>query len=292
VTPIIRIAAACALATTAVTPAHAVLYGSGTVDFTFTQFHGPFELFDGGFVYPGIGQVNGQTPVRSTDHLGALYNGTTALSGNSVSFGLVYDYPGYHFEDTANVITFTPIASFDHIARGVPFKVGTLTFTNGNWYGGFANIANNVSTFFDFTLTTHSATAEFNQVLNDSVKMTVNVGDCSAPGGAEDQADFISFTGGSQMGSLRVYDVGSANGACTPAGYTNTGSIDLYMKFNSLDYVGLRNPQGGFFSASAVPGPLGVPEPASWALLIAGFGLTGATLRGRRAPVLVAGATK
>ncbi|MFZ4381301.1 MAG: PEPxxWA-CTERM sorting domain-containing protein [Sandarakinorhabdus sp.] len=34
---------------------------------------------------------------------------------------------------------------------------------------------------------------------------------------------------------------------------------------------------------SATPGPSAVPEPASWAMLIAGFGLIGATLRRRRA---------
>ncbi|WP_310473993.1 PEPxxWA-CTERM sorting domain-containing protein [Sandarakinorhabdus sp.] len=35
------------------------------------------------------------------------------------------------------------------------------------------------------------------------------------------------------------------------------------------------------------PGVGGVPEPASWAMLIAGFGLTGATLRRRRAAAAV-----
>ncbi|MBS0361220.1 MAG: PEPxxWA-CTERM sorting domain-containing protein [Proteobacteria bacterium] len=35
------------------------------------------------------------------------------------------------------------------------------------------------------------------------------------------------------------------------------------------------NPPGDF-------APPGVPEPASWALMIAGFGLAGATLRRRR----------
>jgi hypothetical protein len=36
------------------------------------------------------------------------------------------------------------------------------------------------------------------------------------------------------------------------------------------------------YNPGGVTGPGGVPEPASWALLIAGFGLTGAAMRRRR----------
>ena len=50
----------------------------------------------------------------------------------------------------------------------------------------------------------------------------------------------------------------------------------------SLDVFGLDGIS--FNVAPAPPPPVGgVPEPASWALLIAGFGLTGATMRRRRA---------
>jgi hypothetical protein len=38
---------------------------------------------------------------------------------------------------------------------------------------------------------------------------------------------------------------------------------------------------------SATPGPA-VPEPASWVMLIAGFGLTGAAMRRRRSTVVAA----
>jgi hypothetical protein len=47
-----------------------------------------------------------------------------------------------------------------------------------------------------------------------------------------------------------------------------------------------RNPSGFILSGAAElfnrPGNGGVPEPASWAMLIAGFGLTGAAMRRRR----------
>jgi hypothetical protein len=42
------------------------------------------------------------------------------------------------------------------------------------------------------------------------------------------------------------------------------------------------------FATIAAPPPA-IPEPASWAMLIAGFGLTGAALRRRRAAVTSAG---
>jgi hypothetical protein len=42
------------------------------------------------------------------------------------------------------------------------------------------------------------------------------------------------------------------------------------------------------YDTAIVPPPTAVPEPATWAMLIAGFGLTGAALRRRRGAVLAA----
>ena len=62
--------------------------------------------------------------------------------------------------------------------------------------------------------------------------------------------------------------------------------------WSTLDIPFNRNPHGlshiAFFSAPGGtdigigPGP-GVPEPASWALMIAGFGMVGTALRRRKA---------
>ena len=49
--------------------------------------------------------------------------------------------------------------------------------------------------------------------------------------------------------------------------------------------IDLVNSDGAFTS---VAGGAGVPEPASWALMIAGFGLAGAALRRRRSAALTA----
>ena len=47
--------------------------------------------------------------------------------------------------------------------------------------------------------------------------------------------------------------------------------------------------QGSFDGpAVSIPGYGGVPEPASWALMIGGFGLAGATLRRRRRTLVAA----
>ncbi len=66
----------------------------------------------------------------------------------------------------------------------------------------------------------------------------------------------------------------------------NASSLDQYSKSGTLlqsqvvnvGAFGVSNPFGGEIAASAAA----VPEPASWALLIAGFGLTGAAMRRRR----------
>jgi hypothetical protein len=57
------------------------------------------------------------------------------------------------------------------------------------------------------------------------------------------------------------YSCGSAPGTTIASGYTQRGSPDSYWLARS--------------------GSIGVPEPAAWALMLLGFGVTGAALRGQ-----------
>ena len=67
-----------------------------------------------------------------------------------------------------------------------------------------------------------------------------------------------------------------ANGACNGAHVGAFGDA-IFDTFGGSSNTGYLDN----FSIDTVPG--GVPEPASWALMIAGFGLAGASLRRRRA---------
>jgi hypothetical protein len=100
----------------------------------------------------------------------------------------------------------------------------------------------------------------------------------------------------------------TSNGFFTELNLVSGNSYDVYVAFNillsagplvgpaTMDFsntatIGIAAPQGGSFTSSSgeflgfaqTPSTGVVPEPASWAMLIAGFGLIGATLRRRRA---------
>jgi hypothetical protein len=67
------------------------------------------------------------------------------------------------------------------------------------------------------------------------------------------------------------------------------------MDFSNTSTIGIQAPTGGSFTSSSgeflgfaqTPGTGVVPEPESWAMLIAGFGLVGAAMRRRRASLPV-----
>lgn len=70
---------------------------------------------------------------------------------------------------------------------------------------------------------------------------------------------------------------GNQSGVC---GFGNSGKIRFGTAPAGLSW---RSESGVFLSALAGPGTPGIPEPATWALLIAGFGLVGGVARRRRA---------
>ena len=86
-----------------------------------------------------------------------------------------------------------------------------------------------------------------------------------------------------------------------PSAFLTSGDVDLHSTITLTDYQSFLSP-GAFltefgvlgwngtlslhytYSPSSVAAPAGIPEPATWGLMIAGFGLAGAALRRRRAP--------
>jgi len=261
--------------------------GSGTVDFNFTGFSGAFAWADPGTennpsLGPNniVGTVNGVVPAFNGSEVdrglfGQFIIGGDAQIGGTTATMVRGDPQG---QQLPNVIQFTPV-SFSNITTGQPFELGTLSFTNGAWFGGTGNMPVNLS----FTIQTHSSTPEFNQLRGGEFTMVTNTrpsgSDCSDPAIQKDEADFVYLNDSPALGSLRVYEAFCPITASPP----QTGSIELWFRFGSLDPDSLRNVQGdAFYSTSTAIGPLGVPEPSTWMLMLAGVGALGWAVRRQR----------
>lgn len=265
---------------------------SVSFDFNFTGFSGAFAWSDANDIsastpstYSAVGAVNGVQPVYDGIHVDRdaggsqwIIGGTAPLSGTSATL-VASSFPGL-----PNVVSFIP-TSAQVVATNVPFVLGTLSFTNGAWFGGVGNLPFNLS----FTVTTHSTTPALNQVWSDSFVVETNVGSgsCSDPAVQATNADFVSVSGAPLMGSLRVFEP-----FCAPTpDLTQTGSAEIIAVFDGLEPLRFANVQGdGFLSSSVTPGPLpsGVPEPTTWTLLALGFlGLGFAGYRSRAAVSLI-----
>jgi hypothetical protein len=293
--------AACVLGSV---PALAAVTGSGTVGWSFTSFVGPYSEYVTG--QPGVtlsGVLNGVpiVPVTNTgDQPGNFLNtfgyhtGGVSIAGGPSSVSLVYNAPDY----TANIIAFTP-SSFSNVALGQDFKLGTLSFTNGQWFGAGEVAGLNTPTNLYFTMQTYSNSgAAFNQTIHGDVVLTVNSpypNDITTLAGQQAEADWITLQSSAviqPLGAFRVYEINAK-----PPGSSNVGTVDLYGHFNSLDLVRFDNVQGGGFltsSSEALPSSTGggtgggngggttglpIPEPGTLGLLLAGLGALGSIRR-------------
>jgi hypothetical protein len=131
---------------------------------------------------------------------------------------------------------------------------------------------------------TTSSTNAFKALYNDTVFNTFD----------ETTSDYFEYVSGSDfytelnLVSGQSYDVYAAFNILLRAG-PQIGPVT--MDFSNTSTIGIQAPTGGSFTSSSgeflgfaqTPGTGVVPEPASWAMLIAGFGLVGATMRRRRA---------
>jgi hypothetical protein len=121
---------------------------------------------------------------------------------------------------------------------------------------------------------------------------------------APDNVDLANYTVVKDWGTpVGTYDTIVSSTLLLPAGESRFG-FDLRLLMDCSEVTTVCNfGQTGAFGFGALPdglsftsasgvflvpeqGPGGVPEPASWAMLVAGFGLVGATMRKRRMAVV------
>ena len=265
-----------------VPPSIGQTYGSGTVGFEFTYFKGPFAEFNSAGT-TSSGLLNG-APIVSSGSTGKAYadpgntrgylTGSTPIAGDPTSVSL-----SYLGGSIPTVISFQPI-NFTNQQVGVPFTIGTFTFTNGQWYGAGQTVALNTPTVLGFTLTTTGtggAASLYTQSLKGEIILTVNSplpADYTTLAGLQAEADTISLL--SDRIILQAFPTFSVyESFAAPTGATNTGSVNLVARFGSIYLDTFDNPTGGGF---LTPSP--VPEPATLSLMACG--LLGLTLVRRR----------
>lgn len=227
----------------------------------FSNYSGPVAYAPGSPESTGFGpsylnsiEVSPDTP-SSRPGVGLLsYNFAPGTS--SVEF--------YNTGEVHNLLQFTP-ATGQSALLGEEFLIGTFTLQNGSWFGGLGE----GDSLFSFSVTTSSADSALDgHTFSDVIRYKITQ---SAVGNTPAQnADYFLFDGRPDLGTMRVYERFDS-----PTG-SNSGSIDLYGRIGSLVPTRFANPQGGVFISASIP------EPETYAMLLAGLGMLGFAARRRK----------
>lgn len=196
-------------------------------------------------------------PNGNNVHIRDFYNGGTSSAGTT---GTNY---GVSFGENALLICLNTLAtSCSNTSRGgmgdPGSQLGSLFFLEGT--ETFLNYAAGFDTGFSFNYvsTTYSGSVNVYDGLNGTgnllatLNLTPNSGSCPGYGGS-----FCPF------GPLGVTFAGTAESI-------SFGGVANQIVFDDITF------------GSAIPGPVGgIPEPATWGLMILGFGAIGGAMRQR-----------
>ena len=192
-----------------------------------------------------------------------------------------------------SLLTAAPAQAITYIgSRAVGDATALLSITTDNTLGGLTN-ANITDWTIQLTSGLNSATLQ-GPVSGNNSSVLILTGSALATNANSsliatatdlqfnfDGDGFLGFlSGGSSNGFGYLLNGAAGRGQCSGGGVFEC----VFFVNNSIVSTERTGPSGLQTLASAVPA--GVPEPASWALMIAGFGLTGAAMR-RRIPVRV-----
>ncbi len=182
-----------------------------------------------------------------------------------------------------------PVGNF-YASQGITFSPSTLALIDGDagGTGNFANepSANTVMFFLD----------DNDAILNYAAGFTTGFSFFYSSGVAASVRVFDGVNGtGNLLASLNLASQFNGNGCVgdpsgffcnwTAVGVTFAGTARSINFGGTAASTGFDDITFGSATAGDPGGPVvpAIPEPSSWAMLIAGFGLIGATLRRRRA---------
>jgi len=203
------------------------------------------------------------TPVSTQPNI--QYSGTVAGDGTITDMGQLVHFSFLNPDGTPGGTSFDAMMTLNAITGAgtsvgglaiLPVISGTITFTalsSVSW-GGHSG-TNLLSVAF--------TGGSFTSLLNGS---TATYGNSTPPNVVNFTSDFLDFTGSTARDmALAVNAINPPVGTLFGGGRIHTGSVS------------------GNFGADISSGtPQDVPEPASWALMLGGFGLAGAVLRSQR----------
>lgn len=236
--------------------------------------------------HAGLGIIANGTEVTPADAAAAFASPASVwapLSGSSVTFS----YGGALALARSNSFEFLGATdqTVADVGSGNLFKLGTVTYKNG---------AFNPLAFVDFTITTHSSDSRFdNRTFSGAIRLDVRQSDLDwgAPGLPKDEADYFTILNSSAtnssattlpIGSVRVYDYSYCPVGDASAPDCNVGSADLYGYVGSLHVDHFANATGGAFLDASTGSVPTIPEPETYAMLLAGLGLLGFVARRRK----------
>ncbi|MEH3104595.1 MAG: choice-of-anchor K domain-containing protein [Sphingomonas phyllosphaerae] len=184
---------------------------------------------------------------------------TTGIGTSSITWGEAIDNVG------VNKLKFD--ATTFSSGYNSPFKVGRLTYFNGTVKNGTE--INAVDLALDLTFANPNI-GKFSSLFSFGIVSTSNTGT------ADDNADYLTLPSNFSTGTF------VANGTTYGVKLTGFGNIDG-DGFVSKSDTEFRVREGKTASADlfAIVTPA-VPEPATWAMMLAGFGVIGMAMRRRK----------